>query len=90
MWLIVGLIVSALLMGLFWLMKRNNFSLKWYEWLIGIAGLVLLLLTIQNYFGSIDEFETKAAGMFLLVLGLPALILLALSWQMVARRVKKA
>ncbi|AHB14080.1 MULTISPECIES: hypothetical protein [Dehalococcoides] len=90
MWFIIGLITGALLSGLVWLMKRDNFSLTWYEWLLGIIGLALVIFTIQNFFGSLDELESKAASMFLLVVGLPGLVLLAISWQLAARRVKKA
>jgi len=90
MWFTIGILVGALILGLIWLMKRHNFSLTWYEWLIGAAGLLMLLFTIQNYFGSLAEVEPKAANMFLLVIGLPGIILLALSWQLAARRAKKA
>ncbi|AGG07026.1 MULTISPECIES: hypothetical protein [Dehalococcoides] len=90
MWFIIGILVGALVLGLVWLMKRNNFSLAWYEWLIGAIGALMLLFTVQNYFGSLAEVEPKAASMFLLVVGLPGLVLLALAWQLAARRVKKA
>lgn len=90
MWFFIGLVVGALILGLAWLLKRNNFSLNWYEWLIGIIGLALLLFTIQNFFGSFAEIESKAAYMFLLVTGLPSLIFLAISWQLASRRAKKA
>ncbi|MEQ4487266.1 MAG: dehalogenase [Dehalococcoides mccartyi] len=90
MWFTIGILVGALIPGLIWLMKRHNFSLTWYEWLIGAVGLLMLLFTIQNYFGSLAEVEPKAANMFLLVIGLPGIILLALSWQLAARRAKKA
>lgn len=90
MWFIIGLIIGALILGLVWSMKRNNFQLTWYEWLIGIIGMALILFTIQNFFGSLDELESKAASIFLLVIGLPGLILLAISWQLAARRIKKA
>jgi hypothetical protein len=44
-------------------------GMAWYTWLIGIVGLFLLLFTIQNYVGSVNEFENSAATMFLLVMG---------------------
>jgi hypothetical protein len=86
MWFLIGLILGALLLGLATWMRRKNISLTWYEWLIGIVGLVLLVFTIQNFVGSIAELESSAAWMFLLVVGLPALILLAVAWQLAARR----
>ena len=86
MWLIIGLIAGAAVLGLVLWMRGKDVSVKWYEWLIGAIGLLLLLFTIQNYAGSLAELESTAANMFLLVSGLPAIILLAVSWQLVARR----
>jgi uncharacterized membrane protein YeaQ/YmgE (transglycosylase-associated protein family) len=90
MWSIIGIIIGAIVLSLIQWMRNKNISGTWYEWLIGFAGLVLLLFTVQNFFGSLAEVESKAAYMFLLVTGLPAVVLLALSWQLAARRVKKA
>ena len=85
MWLVIGLVLGALLIWLVSFMKGKNVSMKWYEWVIGLIGLALLLFTIQNFFGSQAELEPAAANMFLLVTGLPALILLAITWQLVIR-----
>ncbi|AGG06974.1 MULTISPECIES: hypothetical protein [Dehalococcoides] len=90
MWFIMGTVVGIVILGLFWLIKRNNLSLTWYEWVIGIAGFALMLLTVQNFIGSFLEYEPRAAYMFLLVTGLPSLVLLGVAWQLAARRVKKA
>ncbi len=76
---------AALLALVLWLRGRD-IKVTWYEWLIGVIGLALLLFTIQNLVGSFAELEPTAAYMFLLVTGLPALILLAIAWQLVARR----
>jgi hypothetical protein len=88
MWFIIGLILGALLLGLVTWMRRKNISLTWYEWLIGIVGLLLLFLAAQNFFGSFVELEPAAAWMFLLIVGLPALILMAVAWQLAVRRNK--
>jgi hypothetical protein len=90
MWLIIGLVLGALLLGLVSWMRGKNVSLTWYEWLIGIVGLLLLLFTIQNFFGSFLELESTAAWMFLLIVGLPGVILLTVAWQLAARRNKTA
>jgi uncharacterized membrane protein len=86
MWLIIGLIAGAAVLGLVLWMRGKDVAVKWYEWLIGALGLVLLLFTIHNLAGSLAELESTAANMFLLVTGLPAIILLAVAWQLVARR----
>jgi len=90
MWLIIGLIAGAAILGLVVWMGSKGVAVKWYEGLIGALGLVLLLFTIQNFAGSLAELESTAANMFLLVTGLPAIILLAVSWQLVARRQRAA
>ena len=90
MWFIIALIVGAGLTALVLWLRRQDVSLTWYEWLIGIVGLALLLFTIQNFFGSLAEIESTAANMLLLVIGLPALILLVIAWQLVARRQRSA
>ena len=85
MWLVIGLIVGA---GVLWLvtwMKSKNVAFKWYEWVIGVIGLLLLLFTIQNFFGSQAELEPKAGSMFLLVTGLPAVILLVVTGVLATR-----
>jgi len=85
MWLIIGLIVGAGILLLLSMMKSKGMSFKWYEWVIGIIGLALLLFTIQNFFGSQAELEPKAASMFLLVTGLPAVILLVITGVLATR-----
>ena len=85
MWLVIDLIVGAALLWLVAFMKSKGMSFKWYEWVIGLIGLALLLFTIQNFFGSQAELEPKAANMFLLVTGLPAVILLVLTGVLATR-----
>jgi len=69
----------ALVVWLSWWLSSKGRGIKWYEWILGIIGLALLLFTIQNFFGSQAGLEPKAANMFLLATGLPALILLVLT-----------
>jgi hypothetical protein len=86
MWLIIGIVAGGAVLGLKLWLRSTKVSVKWYEWLIGAAGLALALFTIQNLTGSMAELEITVAKMFLLVTGLPALILLAVAWQLIARR----
>ncbi len=90
MWLIIGLIIGAALLGLELWVRNKNLAVTWYDRLIGAIGLLLLMFTIQNFFGSQAELESTAASMFLLVTGLPAIILLAVAWQLIARRQRSA
>ena len=88
MWLIVGLAVGAGVLALALWANGHSVSLKWYDWVIGVIGLLLLLFTVQNYFASNVELEFTAANLFLLVTGLPAIILLAVAWQLITRRTR--
>ena len=79
MWLFIGLTLGiALLLLVLWLRSRK-IVLTWYEWLLGALGLALLLFSLQNYIASTAELEPMAPGMFLLVFGLPGLVLVLLS-----------
>ncbi|AHB14154.1 hypothetical protein [Dehalococcoides mccartyi] len=90
MWLLLGILIGVIALGFIWWLRKSNTSLQWYDWVISLTGVAMLLFTIQNYFASIAEGESKAAYMFLLVGGLPAVILLAVVWQLVLRRIKRA
>jgi uncharacterized membrane protein len=88
MWLIVGLLVGAGVLAVALWSNNRGVSIKWYDWLIGLVGLLLLLFTIQNFFGSNAELEPTAANLFLLVTGLPAIILMVIAWQLITRRAR--
>jgi hypothetical protein len=79
MWVFIGLIGALVFLALAWWFRRHNTSLTWYEWLIGALGVVLLFFTMQNYFASVAELEPFAPGMFLLVFGIPALVLILIA-----------
>jgi uncharacterized membrane protein len=81
-----GLQLPAGLVALIVWLRSSSVQVKWYEWLIGIVGLLLLVFTIQNLSGSLAEYNSTAAWLFLPVTGFPALILLAVAWQLIARR----
>jgi len=86
MWFAIAFVLGAGLVALVIWLRGSSVQVKWYEWLIGIIGLLLLIFTIQNLTGSLAEFNSTAAWLFLPITGLPALILLAVAWQLVARR----
>jgi hypothetical protein len=78
LWIGIALIVGiGLTLFIKWA-KESNIKIKWYEWLSVFVGIVLLAFTIQNFYGAFQEKVVKAAFMFLLLPGVPALILLVL------------
>ena len=85
-WFIIGIVVTAAVMGVIFWLRQRSIVLKWYEWLVGILGLLLLLLTIQTIIGAFNEVESGAAVKFALILGLPSLVLLLIPSIAVWRR----
>ena len=79
MWLIIGLVIGLGLVTLaFWLRSRK-IRVSWYEWVLGVLGLLSMAFSLQNYQASVAAFEPVAPGMFLLVFGLPGLVLVLLA-----------
>ena len=86
-WLIAGLVLGA---AIFWLATASKVKLTWYEWVLGVLGIILILFAIQNYSASQVELESKAAGLLLLIFGLPGLIFAVLAGVLAFLRGKKA
>jgi phosphatidylglycerophosphate synthase len=74
-WFLFGLVLGACLLALLRWKNVKKIGMTWYEWIMGIASLILILLVIQNFVGSVAEEETRAAWMGVLFLGIPAVIL---------------
>jgi biotin transporter BioY len=74
-WFLFGLVLGVCILGLLRWKSAKKIRMTWYEWVMGIASLILILLVIQNFVGSIGEEETRAAWMGVLFLGIPAVIL---------------
>ena len=94
MWFVIGLLlgISLLLLLAFWLHDRKV-NIAWYEWLIAVVGLALVVFSIQNYSATF-EVERTAPSVFLLIFGLPGVLLLALAgalvwWGSVRKRKKE-
>ncbi|MCL2475391.1 MAG: dehalogenase [Chloroflexi bacterium] len=79
MWFIVALLVGAAILGLGWFLHSKGITIKWYEWLIGIIGILLLLFAIQNGVGGFAEFEKTAGQIFLFAFGGVALVIIAVA-----------
>ena len=58
-WIIFGAAFSVAILALVLWLRKNNVSVTWYEWLIGIVGVLLLAFTIQNTWGSLYELEPR-------------------------------
>ena len=83
---IVALIVGAGVAVLAMWMRNKGVAIKWYDWVIGIVGFLTLLFAMQNFFASGIEGEPAAASNYLLIVGLPSLVLLVVAGSLIWRR----
>ena len=86
MWFIIALIVGAALAALVLLLRNQNIRVSWYEWVIGIVGLLVLLFTIQTYIGFSAESANDAAATALWLMGIPAIVLVGVAAFLAWRR----
>src|SRR5512145_749262 len=74
MWLAIGIVLGLGLAYLVSASRSGRVRVRWYQWLLGIAAVGLLLLAIQNYLALQDELEFKMAGFALMAFGVPGVI----------------
>ena len=85
-WFVFALVLGAGVLALVLWLRSRDIKVTWYEWLIGIVGLLLLLIAVQHYVGSLAEMYPAAGWMGALIVGVPALVLLAVAWLLAWRR----
>ncbi|MGE4271750.1 MAG: hypothetical protein AB7E31_02605 [Desulfitobacterium sp.] len=92
LWLFLGIVIGFGLGVVLTQVRAGRFDVKWYQWVLAIIAVFMLLLTIENYLGLKMEIESNAANFVLLAMGLPAVVLAALIWiiPMVAKKRKSA
>ena len=57
-----------------------HYRCPWYGNILGVVAAVLTIFTVGWYGSSMVEGESHAANMGLLLFGLPALLLIGLTW----------
>jgi len=86
MLLIFGTLAGLGLLALVMWLRSRGIAIRWYEWLIGLVGLLLLVLAIQNFYIYLEASKPRPAWMFMLTIGLPGFVMLAVSSLLVWRR----
>ena len=87
LWFFVALALGIGLTLLVMWIRNKKVVVKWYDYLMGIIGLLLLLLAIQHLAGTlVIEKYTTAAWLGAIIFGLPAIILLLVPYFMATRR----
>jgi len=90
LWMAIILVIGIGLTLLVRWLRDRSLRTTWYDWLIVLVGIFLLLFTIQNFYGSWAEGVPQASWMFALVTGLPSLVLLAITAVQIWRRNRTA
>jgi hypothetical protein len=91
MWVIIAsaLLGAGLLAMVMWL-RSNDIRASWWEWLLGVIGLIGIIWTIQNFITAFWEEQVTAAWMFWVLPGIPAILLLAIAALSVWRKTRTA
>ena len=80
MWFVIGVLVGAGLVGLYLLLKRIDFTVRWYEWLVGAIGIIVFSFGLDNVFAlAQSESSTGAPGVFFLLFALPGILILLIA-----------
>ena len=81
----IGMLAAgAIAVFIFWVIKKG-IKFSWYEWLLGTLAILFSMLAVQHYIGSLNEYEPNAGWMGLLIFGFIAVILYAVTAQLVWR-----
>ncbi len=76
MWFLLGVALSATTIGLYFWLRRNRVNVRWYEWFMAGVATASLLFGMQNYLTTRSELWSAGTPLtFLLVFGVPALVL---------------
>jgi len=90
LWALLGLLLGILGFAMVKWLRSRDMKVTWYDWLIGIIGLAMLIFTFQNFYSSFMEDEAFAGWMFLLFPGLLAVVLMGIVALQIWRRNKIA
>ena len=64
--------------------RSQNIKVTWYDRVIGGIGGILLLIAMWNIVGTRES--TTDVRLFILITGLPAVILMMIAWLSIVRR----
>ncbi|APV45005.1 hypothetical protein Dform_01685 [Dehalogenimonas formicexedens] len=82
---VIGIVLGSIILYIYIWITTKRTPIEWYEFLLGLVGSILMVLTFQNFLGSMAEMEIETASMFLLITGLPSVVLLVLTGILVDR-----
>jgi uncharacterized membrane protein len=84
MFITIILIMIAFYTFLEFYHRSQNIKVTWYDRVIGGIGGILLLVAMWNIVGARES--TTDVRLFILITGLPAVILMMVAWLSIVRR----
>jgi hypothetical protein len=92
MWLIIGILIGLAIAGLLLVIQRRRLEVRWYEWVLVVAGVLIGAFGLQNVMGAgADHWPASTGLTFSLVFILPGAVLLLVGagfplWRYMAAR----
>jgi len=68
-------------------LKEMDLKFVWYEWGLTIVGFLLFMFMGQTFVASFAEFQPRAAWMSLVFIGLPVVLIGAVVYRSVQKRI---
>ena len=81
---LLGVISMLLIFGIVYLHRVYRF--KWHATVLGALGIFMIVFTVAWWVSGIQEGETQAGNMGLLVFGLPGLLLLGITRRLITKK----
>jgi len=89
LWFFFGCVAGGVLTYIVMKLKRQGIIPRWYEWALGGAALLIIVLMVQTFFASLAENEARAAWMSLGFMGFAALVLVVVTIRSIKSRTPK-
>ncbi len=79
LWFVIGLLLGVLLLLLVGCVRQKRIRIAWYQWVLGVIGVAILLLMLQNILGFRQELESAAQTFTIVSMGIPGVLVLAVA-----------
>lgn len=87
LWIVITIAITLGLVKLFSWVRESGAKPAWWVWGLGAVGLLMVLMAIQHYVGTMEEMYPTAAVMGAAIFIIPGLILLGIfGWRLSASK----
>ena len=89
-YVLLGFILGGGSVYLWMTLKEKAIKMVWYEWVLSVLSIVIILFMGQTFIGSFEEGEPQAAWLSLVFMGIPIIILAVILVRSMRSRMAKA